>query len=498
MGKKAALAVAVLFAIYAVAYNLSIALHGDEAYYWQWGKNLGLSYYDHPPMVAYLLAISSAIFGDTLLAIRLLAVLCTLFTLWFLYQLSAKTGDELSAFYCLIIFLSLPAMHLGSMISTPDAPLLMFWAATLYTAYQAVISNKWRWYLLCGLALGGAFLSKYTAILLLPILLLFVLINSAKKLLSIKPYCSVLVAGIVALPIAIWNYQFDFISLRFQYQHGTGDDGFNYKTLAEFFGGSIIMATPLVLLLIAVAVYYLVKQRLFKAPPQQVNTGFFSAKTANSTPLMQLMWLNSLLVFGFFAYKAAFKHMELNWYAPLVLSTTVLAAIYAANIARRRQKILIAASLLLLLLNLVLVAMIRYPGALGLSNKMNLHYRIFGEDLAIAEYAKIHAKYKNDLACADYYDRAALMSFYLPGKPKVHEPFSGRINMFEFWNLDFDYRGKNCLLLVDAPLKKQYAANCSSVELIKKLQFSHQNFARRDFYIYRCQQMLKANYTLKN
>ena len=50
----------------------------DELYYWCWSQQLQLSYYDHPPMTAYMIRAATAVFGDTLFATRLPAVVSTL------------------------------------------------------------------------------------------------------------------------------------------------------------------------------------------------------------------------------------------------------------------------------------------------------------------------------------------------------------------------------------------------------------------------------------
>jgi hypothetical protein len=37
----------------------TLPLHPDEAYYWLWSRHLALSYFDHPPMIAYLIKLST-------------------------------------------------------------------------------------------------------------------------------------------------------------------------------------------------------------------------------------------------------------------------------------------------------------------------------------------------------------------------------------------------------------------------------------------------------
>jgi len=67
------LTVAVLKIVYTVA-NIT-DLSTEEAQYWLWSKNLDLSYYSKPPMVAYMNAVSTSILGDTEIGVRINAIL---------------------------------------------------------------------------------------------------------------------------------------------------------------------------------------------------------------------------------------------------------------------------------------------------------------------------------------------------------------------------------------------------------------------------------------
>ena len=59
-----------LYAYFLLADNF-LPLGLDEAYYWNWAKNLDWSYYDHPPMIAYIIAFFTNLGGDSELFVRL-------------------------------------------------------------------------------------------------------------------------------------------------------------------------------------------------------------------------------------------------------------------------------------------------------------------------------------------------------------------------------------------------------------------------------------------
>src|SRR5258705_11244122 len=98
----------------------------DEAYYWTWSKHLAGGYYDHPPMVAVLIRLGTLIAGDTELGVRLVSILLALPMSWAGYQAAAPLfrGSRGAATSALLLHATLMAA-VGTMIVTPDAPLLV-------------------------------------------------------------------------------------------------------------------------------------------------------------------------------------------------------------------------------------------------------------------------------------------------------------------------------------------------------------------------------------
>src|SRR3712207_7675962 len=72
-----------------------IDLSGDEAHYWDWSRQLDLSYYSKGPLVAYVIRASCAVFGDTMWAVRLPALVLAMGTGGVTYLLARKLfGSE--------------------------------------------------------------------------------------------------------------------------------------------------------------------------------------------------------------------------------------------------------------------------------------------------------------------------------------------------------------------------------------------------------------------
>src|ERR1700693_5693 len=134
------LSVLSIFRFYFSAY---FDLTPDEAYYWFWSRHPALSYFDHPPMVAYLIKMSTAVFGDREWAVRLPAMVMGLGDTLLIYLLGKKVFKSAEAgIFGALILNSLLIFSTGMVIITPDSPQLFFWVLTIYFSYIAVIEKK--------------------------------------------------------------------------------------------------------------------------------------------------------------------------------------------------------------------------------------------------------------------------------------------------------------------------------------------------------------------
>jgi 4-amino-4-deoxy-L-arabinose transferase-like glycosyltransferase len=121
---RAALIVMALATLLRLLAAALLPLSPDEAYYWQWSREPAFGYFDHPPVVAWLIALSTRLFGLSPLAVRLPAVLGATLLSVLLWHSARQRLDDSTALR-LVLFLSLtPLFHLGGVIITPDTPLV--------------------------------------------------------------------------------------------------------------------------------------------------------------------------------------------------------------------------------------------------------------------------------------------------------------------------------------------------------------------------------------
>ena len=169
----------------------------DEAYYWMWSKSLAGGYYDHPPMVAFVIRLGTLIAGDTELGVRLVSILLALPMSWAVYQAAAILfgGRRVAATSAILLNVTLMAA-VGTMIVTPDAPLLVASSFVLFSLAKVLETGRGAWWLAVGVAAGAALLSKYTALFFGPAILIWLIAVPKLRRWLISPW--LYLGGLVA------------------------------------------------------------------------------------------------------------------------------------------------------------------------------------------------------------------------------------------------------------------------------------------------------------
>src|SRR5262245_44983670 len=252
-GRRVGLQVAAILAVL-TAVRLAFLIWGgldlspDEAHYWEWSRRLDLSYYSKGPLIAYLIAGLTFVFGTSAFAIRLGAVGLSLVGAWALYRLGRDVYGRPEPGALAVVGLQLtPLVWAGSLITTIDPPFIVIWTLGLWAAHRALGSGSTGAWLLVGLAIGVGSLAKYAMLFALPGLVLFLSLAPERRP-SLRA-SRLLLAGLVALatlaPVLIWNARVGWVSARHVASQGRGG-GFTLLYLAEFIGSQILVLTPIV------------------------------------------------------------------------------------------------------------------------------------------------------------------------------------------------------------------------------------------------------------
>lgn len=209
--------------------SIFTGLFNDEALYWAFSQRPDLGYFDHPPLTAWCIWMTSWIPGE--LGVRLPFILMSSGTIYFLWKILQPSDLRLFAF----LLLGVPLFHVGGFFAAPDVPLLFLmtcflWAYQSYFYQDSMLKAIWL-----GLLLGGMGLAKYHAILFA-----LALVLSNTDLFKRKSfYLLVGMATLVILPHLWWQFQNDWVSLQFHLFSRRGAKPWSWSFVGDYIGGQI-------------------------------------------------------------------------------------------------------------------------------------------------------------------------------------------------------------------------------------------------------------------
>lgn len=249
-----------------LALGFSTEFSVDEAHYALYARHLAWSYFDHPPLVGWIqwpLVSLTASEGIIRLIPELLWVISALLVFQVTveihrllqgrhadYLTSALPSANLCGFMAVLAIIAAPLPHVLAIGLLPDTLLTplslgLMWMALRWTQQDRFTITDW---IVTGLLLGLAGLSKYTAAFT-AFALLLVLLASPKKawITQVGFWVATLIALIVISPVLYWNWINDWVSFKYQIAHGSGDT-WAWRRVAAFMGIQIACFGPLLLL----------------------------------------------------------------------------------------------------------------------------------------------------------------------------------------------------------------------------------------------------------
>lgn len=311
--------------------HLGITLYIDEAQYWTWARHLDWGYFSKPPGVAALIAASIALFGDGLLGVKALAMLCYPLAAWVVRAIAVRLYDTRTANWATAAVLTLPMFSwLGLFVST-DALLTLFWVLALLVYLRVLTDDSWANWLLLGVVAGLGLMSKYTMIAWLLAAFLHLAVFHRRLLGSPRPWVAALLAAAILAPNILWNVANDFPTLKHTADITVNKKaGGGFKALGEFLAAQWVAFGPVLgsvfLILLATA-----------------------RRTWRDERLRLLLWF-SLPLWAVVCGQAFRSNANANWAAPAFAPAAI--AVVAWLLQRGRQRLLAAG----LVLNLLLVA----------------------------------------------------------------------------------------------------------------------------------------------
>jgi len=418
-----------------------VPLLPDETYYWEWSRRIEAGYFDHPPGIALLIALGTKVLGPSAAGVRFGPALAALVThvaaaaaAWLL------AGRELpgarAALRAAQLIALMPIATAGLVLATPDAALFAT-ATVAVLAVERALSQPVRslkslvWWTVAGLALGGAFVAKYTAVLLPFGLVVACVIHPAlrRRFADLGPWWASAIALALFAPVVVWNAFNDWVSFRFQLGHGfnAAARGNPLSRELEMLGGQAGLASPILFGLLAIVLW------------QALRDGWRDRHTLSATDVATRRFalaVVSLTPLAFFAVSAWRRPVEANWPAMIYPAGILL---LATSQEPRVLGLWWKRGLAFAAVLVAVVALQVATPALPVPPRRDPIARAFGWDsLAAAVDRARHDPWLDGTVdrwvAANTYQDASELAFHLPDHPRVFSlNMATRTNQYDVW-----------------------------------------------------------------
>ena len=435
----------------------------DEAQYWDWSRHMQLSYYSKGPLIAWIIALFTSIFGDTELGVRFGAILGSLAAQFILYFGIAKLMRRPRlAVITLAILNTMPLFLASGILMTTDNPLLVCWLAALFCLHAAVLFPEKCWpFAGFGVAMAVGVLAKYTMLGMLGVAALHACFLWRQGQLPkghVSKIALVALAGTLAgfLPILLWNMQHDWASFRHVGRlagvaPALADKPavFRPDRVLEYIGGQMGLVYPWWLFFML----YGGGRALVRSLRRKAG---FSPRAAREAVEYALFAAGFWPIFLFFFVWSFHTRIYANWPGMCYASGVVLAAygvdavlekyqtsLGTSGVAAGKEASAIPWTRKLLPFWLGASAVFCFlmyaqePISRILPERLNPAARLKGwEDLGrrVDEVRRTLPDPAKVFVFSDQYDVTAQLAFYVPGRPVTFcADFGRRLNQYDFW-----------------------------------------------------------------
>ena len=443
--RRQAILLTISLSIFRLFMGSLTGLGDSEAYYWNWSQHLSLSYYDHPPMVAYIMAIFTKIGGNSVFFVRLGSAIFFILTMAMFYLISQEIFDSPRVgFLSIVIFNIVPVFAIGALQMVPDIPCGLFWLISIYLFYKIIEEDSPKLWYPFGVSLGLGLLSKYFAILLIPSIVLVCLGKDYRHWFRRKePYLAMLIALLVFSPVIIWNYRLGFPSFTFHLINRHSTPPFSFFNALQFTIGQFLYMSPLLLAGLLYALYLSYK----KWHRERDRRYFF------------LFWTSFPTLLFFYVVSLWTREAEPHWpafgYFTAIIAASALIDGYLEKGAWNRGKILrvysFMAASLAIFMTLFFYLQIFYPVWKPRVAKYDITNELWGWDLVGERITKSYNALSSEgeaFVISNHWVLAGQIGFATENKIPNYK-VNKQLDQFNFWQDNNSLIGKNLLYVGD-------------------------------------------------
>ncbi|MEO1039893.1 MAG: glycosyltransferase family 39 protein [Pseudomonadota bacterium] len=294
------------------------SLYADETQYWLWSQNFDWGYFSKPPMIAWIIALTTGLFGDADWAVRLAAPFLHTGTAIFVGLTTRRLFGDAAGAAAVILWLVMPAVWMSGTLITTDGPLVFCWSIGLYALARLRDGAGWTSSAVLGLAAGCAFLAKYAAIYFFIGCALALLLDgpARRALISLKGVLAGLLAAALIAPNLAWNAANDFATVSHTAANANWSGPlFNPGEMLSFIGEQFAVFGPVAFAVLVIAIVTAAQafNRSDDARPRLLLAGFI-------VPALAIV-----------ALQAFISRAHANWAASAYVAGTILIAVFLTS-----------------------------------------------------------------------------------------------------------------------------------------------------------------------
>ena len=297
-------------------------LYFDEAQYWAWAQDPAFGYFSKPPLLAWIIAAATGLFGDSPFAVRLASPLMHLATSFVIYAIAQRLYAPRVGFWAALLYGIMPGTSISATLMSTDVPLLLCWSVALLALIHHVERPSLGAGLVLGLALGLGLNAKYAMAYFLLCYAVYATISPRARAALKHPgsWVALALAILLIAPNVWWNAQHQFATFEHTRDNAAWGGRFpNLMGLLAFVGTQIAIVSPV--------------------PAAAFALALAGRKGGVAGEPRRLLLAMSLPIFLLICAQALISKANGNWAAPGFVAATVLATAVMLALDWRRGMI---------------------------------------------------------------------------------------------------------------------------------------------------------------